>query len=170
MQRWFDRKFQPLNTNLSFEGIMERLADAPLRLNSRINGISTDLYTNRIDNAWSIQEQVGHILDLEPLWLGRVHDFQNGSEELRPADLANTKTHQADHNAANMNDLLQRFERERNELVAAFRNLSQQQREQTALHPRLKTPMLPVDLAYFTAEHDDHHLVKITGLAWSLMG
>jgi hypothetical protein len=29
------------------------------------------------------------------------------------------------------------------------------------MHPRLKVPMTPVDLAWFDAEHDDHHLVKI---------
>jgi|GEM_PF-4393916 len=34
----------------------------------------------------------------------------------------------------------------------------------TALHPRLKTPMRIVDLAYFVAEHDDHHLSRIREL------
>jgi uncharacterized damage-inducible protein DinB len=32
-------------------------------------------------------------------------------------------------------------------------------------HPRLKTPMRPVDLLYFVAEHDDHHLARI----WELI-
>jgi hypothetical protein len=31
----------------------------------------------------------------------------------------------------------------------------------TALHPGLKTPMRIIDLAYFVAEHDDHHLASI---------
>ena len=32
-------------------------------------------------------------------------------------------------------------------------------------HPRLGTPMRLIDLAFFVAEHDDHHLAQITHLA-----
>lgn len=31
----------------------------------------------------------------------------------------------------------------------------------TAMHPRLEVKMRIVDLAYFIAEHDDHHIAKI---------
>jgi len=34
----------------------------------------------------------------------------------------------------------------------------------SALHPRLKTPMRLLDLAFFVAEHDDHHLATISEL------
>jgi len=33
-----------------------------------------------------------------------------------------------------------------------------------ALHPRLQQPMRVLDLAFFVAEHDDHHLAHITRL------
>ena len=36
--------------------------------------------------------------------------------------------------------------------------------KKSSLHPRLKMQMTPVDLAWFDAEHDDHHLVKIQNL------
>ena len=32
----------------------------------------------------------------------------------------------------------------------------------TALDPRLKKPMRTMDLFLFVAEHDDHHLARIT--------
>jgi hypothetical protein len=32
----------------------------------------------------------------------------------------------------------------------------------SSIHPRLKVPMTPVDLAMFDAEHDDHHLLRIS--------
>jgi len=35
----------------------------------------------------------------------------------------------------------------------------------SALHPRLKTPMRTMDLFLFVAEHDDHHLARITEIA-----
>jgi hypothetical protein len=34
----------------------------------------------------------------------------------------------------------------------------------TAHHPRLEQPMTVVDLCFFVAEHDDHHLAAITSL------
>jgi hypothetical protein len=34
----------------------------------------------------------------------------------------------------------------------------------TAHHPRLDRPMRVMDLAVFVAEHDDHHLARITEL------
>ena len=30
-----------------------------------------------------------------------------------------------------------------------------------SMHPRLQVLMLPVDIAFFTAEHDDHHLADM---------
>jgi predicted short-subunit dehydrogenase-like oxidoreductase (DUF2520 family) len=35
----------------------------------------------------------------------------------------------------------------------------------TSLHPRLKRPMRLIDLCFFVAEHDDHHLAIATRLA-----
>ena len=34
----------------------------------------------------------------------------------------------------------------------------------TALHPRLEQPMRTMDLFLFVAEHDDHHLARITAI------
>jgi hypothetical protein len=36
--------------------------------------------------------------------------------------------------------------------------------ERCVVHPRLGTPMRLVDLAYFIAEHDDHHLARLREL------
>jgi len=33
-----------------------------------------------------------------------------------------------------------------------------------SVHPRLQQPMRLVDSLYFVAEHDDHHIAKISGL------
>jgi hypothetical protein len=37
----------------------------------------------------------------------------------------------------------------------------------SAVHPRLQQPMRLVDMLYFVAEHDDHHLARMTALARS---
>lgn len=46
--------------------------------------------------------------------------------------------------------------------------LTDEQLTYSALHPRLKTPMRVIDLAYFVAEHDDHHLSRVRELLTTL--
>ena len=48
--------------------------------------------------------------------------------------------------------------------VARLDALTDKQVEVSALHPRLRQPMRTLDLAYFVAEHDDHHLARVTEL------
>jgi hypothetical protein len=53
--------------------------------------------------------------------------------------------------------------------VARFEELTAEEAARSAIHPRLKKPMRVIDLAHFTAEHDDHHLANITYLARTLL-
>jgi len=108
---------------------------------------------------------VGHLLDLEPLWYGRFEDLLAGAEELRPADLTNKKTHEADHDNRPVEELLAGFRAERSRMVERAESLGPDERGATALHPRLKQPMSMADLFFFVAEHDDQHLVRIRELA-----
>ena len=117
-----------------------------------------------MDGGWSIQEHVGHLADLEGLWLGRLDDFEAGLATLRPADLENRATWDAEHNARAVGDLLEEFRTQRAELVSRVESMDDEQLATTALHPRLDQPMTVIDLAFFVAEHDDHHLAAITEL------
>jgi hypothetical protein len=90
-----------------------------------------------------------------------VESGQNGLSELRATDLSNQKTHTAGHNATDIQILLQRFREHRQRLVDKLIQLNDEALMGISLHPRLKTPMRIVDLAYFVAEHDDHHLASI---------
>ncbi|MFI5212137.1 MAG: hypothetical protein ACHQIH_04585 [Ignavibacteria bacterium] len=42
-----------------------------------------------------------------------------------------------------------------------LRELNEDQILLSAMHPRLKQPMRIIDIAFFTAEHDDQHLAII---------
>ncbi len=161
---WFDRRFQlglPID---SFVDVLERLRGTPLRLEERASRASEGILTVRVDRGWSIQEHVGHLADLEELWLGRLDDFEAGLATLRPADLENRATWDAEHNARAVGDLLREFRTRRAELVSRVESLGDEQLAITALHPRLDQPMTVVDLAFFVAEHDDHHLAALTEL------
>ncbi len=162
---WFKRKFGQHESNGLLPGIIERLAGTPVRLEEKIGQIETQKLELKPDGKWSIKEEIGHLLDLEPLWSGRLDDFLKAEKELRSADLSNRKTHEANHNSQTVEKLLTDFRTERKLLVEKLNQMSDEDLDRTALHPRLKTPMKVIDLAFFVAEHDDHHLAQITSLA-----
>ncbi|WP_224995221.1 DinB family protein [Cesiribacter sp. SM1] len=163
--RWFDRSFQFGATQNIFPAVLERLAGTPVRLEEKCMLIPHELLAKGLEGKWSIKENVGHLIDLEPLWQGRLHDILNGREELRPADLQNTLTTQANHNAVLLEDLLSSFRQVRKQTLQLLEPLKEEDVFKAALHPRLKIPMRTMDLFLFVAEHDDHHLARITELA-----
>jgi uncharacterized damage-inducible protein DinB len=166
--KWFDRKFDFSSSQNIFPSIVERLAGTPARLEEKIKSISPDILGVRFEGGWSIKENIGHLTDLEPLWQGRLEDFLNGKATLRPADLQNTKTHEANHNATPIDVLLKDFRQIRKQTLDLLEGITEEQIFRTALHPRLKTPMRLMDSFLFVAEHDDHHLARITELSKKL--
>jgi uncharacterized damage-inducible protein DinB len=158
--KWLDRVFDLEVPVGLLPNMIERLRGTSARLEELVQGVPTEIRLATAD-GWSIQENVGHLLDLEPLWAGRFDDLLAGAEVLQPADLTNAKTEQAKHNTAVLNDLLARFRELRMTMVLRFEALDDEQQLLHARHPRLDQPMRPVDLALFVAEHDDHHLANI---------
>ena len=162
MAKWFERKF-PWHAPVEiFPMFLERLRGAPVRVEEKASTVAPGFLTVRDGEDWSIQEHVGHLLDLEPLWSGRLDDFDSGLETLRPADLTNTKTREANHNDAALDTLVTGFRREREAIVARLDAMTIKEAGRAALHPRLELPMRVIDLCQFVAEHDDHHLALIT--------
>jgi uncharacterized damage-inducible protein DinB len=158
---WFKRKFPIIEDNGILPSIIERLSGTPARIEEIVGELKPDVLTLKHEGKWSVKEEIGHLSDLEPLWLGRLDDLMNGLPELRSADLTNQKTHTANHNATEINKLLQGFREQRQIFVNKLIGLNDKQLLNSSLHPRLKTPMRIIDLAYFVAEHDDHHLASI---------
>jgi len=166
--KWFERTFAFNTSENIFPSIIERLRGTPARLEERIKQFPPSILTIRHDDNWSIAENIGHLIDLEPLWQGRLDDFIRSEELLRPADLQNTKTHNANHNLKPIDELLLSFRNVRSVTINSIESLSQEVMDRTALHPRLRTPMRIIDHFLFVAEHDDHHLATMTELARQL--
>jgi uncharacterized damage-inducible protein DinB len=166
---WFDRKFDFGSNENIFPLIMERLAGTPVRIAEKLQGIDPAFYIVKVENKWSILEHLGHLSDLEPLWQGRLVDILEGHPELRPTDLNNTKTDQANHNDSGAEKLLSQFKALRKMTLDQLYGLTEAQIFLSALHPRLKTPMRVMDLFLFVAEHDDHHLAKMTEIHRTLL-
>jgi len=161
---WFSRKFSFDLEPSAYPNIVERLRGTPARIEERLRGVDKGTLTRRVGDAWSIQENAGHLLDLEGLWSLRLDDFERGAERLSPADLQNRKTHDANHNAAPLEEILAKFRRVREANVRRLEDYDDTFIQRTSLHPRLEQAMRVMDLMFFVAEHDDHHLATITQL------
>lgn len=161
---WFSRRFDFSYKQNIFPAILERLSGTPLCLRHKMANLPTAVLTKREDNAWSIQENLGHLIDLEPLWQGRLNDVLMQHEYLRVADLSNAQTHEADYNTRDIGDLLHRFDELRQQTLQSLSELQEEEIFLSALHPRLHQPMRIMDLFLFVAEHDDHHLARMTYL------
>lgn len=166
--KWFERRFDFSFQQNIFPAIIERLDGTPIRLESKIEHMSTKILDIQLDGKWSIKENIGHLLDLEPLWHGRLDDILENKEYMRPADLENTKTNLAKHNETDISMLLSEFRELRKTTLNKLSRLSEEEVFKSALHPRLKKPMRLMDLFLFVAEHDDHHLARITEMGNSL--
>ena len=144
--------------------MIERLRGTPARLEDRLKSLSPEILMSRDGDKWSIQENAGHLLDLESLVSQRVDEYVAGAQELHAADMSNRKTHEANHNESSIETLLSSFRRERSALVERLDNLPDEMFARVAHHPRLNVPMRLVDMLYFQAEHDDYHLARISEL------
>jgi uncharacterized damage-inducible protein DinB len=166
---WFERKFNFSFSVELFPNICTRLRGTPARLEEMLRARSRETLIRKPaengKNKWSAQEQAGHLVDLEGLWLARVEDFVTGKNQMTVADLQNRKTDAADHNSRRTEEILQQFRDERDKLLRRLEQLDVSVFSRTLPHPRLQTPMRLVDHLYFVAEHDDHHLARI----WELI-
>lgn len=167
MQRriWFERRFELGIPAAALPDIVERLRGTPARLAERVMSCEPARRTRRVNEGWSVLEHAGHLADLESLWEGRLDDFRNGAATLRPADLENRATWNATHNQRPAVEVLTEFRLRRERLVARVEALGDEEITRAAQHPRLDQPMTVVDLLFFVAEHDDHHLAAISALS-----
>jgi hypothetical protein len=162
---WFERKFEFSFPVELYPNVCARLRGTPARLEELVGGGARESLIRKPDGKWSAQEHVGHLLDMEPLWLARVLDYAGATAELTPADLQNRKTDEANHNARDPGEILLGFREARAALLKQVGRLDAALMARELPHPRLETPMRLVDHLYFVAEHDDHHLARI----WELL-
>src|SRR5580693_10813587 len=161
---WFERKFEFAFPAELYPNLCVRLRGSPAGLEEIVRASTHERLVRKPEKKWSAQEHAGHLLDLEPLWMARVDDFLADRDTLAVADLGNRKTHEANHNAQELAEILAGFRTARLRLVEHLGTFEPDVFARTSLHPRLKQPMRLVDHLYFVAEHDDHHLAKISEL------
>jgi hypothetical protein len=162
--KWTDRTFEFNIPEELFPAIVSRLAGTPARLEEIAKSISTGQLIKKIGESWSVQENIGHLSDVEELHMLRLKEYIDKKDELSAADLTNHKTNTANHNSKKIDEILCTFRKMRNEYVNTLDCLDGEAISRYSYHPRLKLPMRLIDNAYFAAEHDDHHIAIIRNI------
>jgi uncharacterized damage-inducible protein DinB len=168
--KWIERRFVFDFPHGHYPEILERIRGTPARMEDRLRAIPRKALTVKPDRGWSIQEHIGHLLDVDSLFIGRIDDFEKGVEKLRPADMSNQRTEQARHNERPLETILSAFRGQRTAFVERLEALPSVFFTREAIHPRLDVTMRVVDSLYFQAEHDDYHLARITEMLRSSSG
>lgn len=162
---WVERRFTfdfPVQTH---PDVVERFRGTPARIEDKVRALDTAALTWHDGRGWTIQENIGHLLDLEPLWDGRLEDFLAGRAALRAADITNRATREARHNERDVADILREFRASRQRQAARLDALAEADFARTAIHPRLRQPMRLVDAVTFVCAHDDYHLARMSDIA-----
>lgn len=162
--KWFERKFDFNFPAGIYPEMIERLRGTPARLEELLAGLHPETLVNQADGRWSMQENAGHLLDLESLVSQRIDEYVAGNAVLHAADLSNRKTYEASHNEVAASTILSAFRAARHDIVDRLENFDDELFARAALHPRLQVQMRLVDMLFFQAEHDDYHLARISEL------
>ena len=162
--KWTDRRFNFDFPAGIYPEMIERIRGTPARLEELLAGLPAETLTAQLDGRWSMQENAGHLLDLESLVSQRIDEYLAGNSALHAADMSNRKTYDANHNDVPADTILKAFRTARQEIVNRLERFDDEIFARAALHPRLNVPMRLVDMLFFQAEHDDYHLARISEL------
>ena len=143
---------------------IERLEGTVARIEMKVSGIPDAMLSNKLDAKWSVKENIAHLGEVDEVALRRVDEIVNQLPTMSPAVFGLKQ----DYNAWPTQKVIDFFYEHRKMNIARYRSLAEEELSRTSIHPRLKVAMTPVDLAFFDAEHDDNHLVRISEIISTL--
>jgi hypothetical protein len=161
---WTQRHFNfdlPLGM---FPFYLERLEGSIVRLENKIKNLSDRILSERLNDKWSIKENIAHLAEVEEVCLKRIHELTHG---ISPISTAVFELRQ-DYNLQPAKTILNYFEENRVTAIDRFKKLTDMELQKSGMHPRLKIPITPLGLSFFHAEHDDHHIVRISEIIKAL--
>jgi len=155
---WFERNFTFGITPGMLPFLLERLEGTIARLEKKVMGLPDKILSEQPEGKWSIKQHIGHLAEVDEIALKRIDEMLVSTSPMTPAVFEPKQ----DYTGQSVSKVLDYFAANRMKNLERYKSLSDFDLRKSSLHPRLKLLMTPVDLAYFDAEHDDHHLVKIT--------
>ena len=169
-ENWLEKQFDfdfPASKYIEF---LQHLRETPAKIEALVKGLPKEILIRRDQGSWSIQENVGHFLVTESLFIGRLNDYENNAPVLQAARFEDNPTDKANFNEMDLPQILDEFREQRKEYLDRLGTLTPNDFEKASLHPRLNKPMRLCDTLFFQIEHDQHHLSRIADLRelWQL--
>lgn len=156
---WFERELKFGKPIELLPYFLERLEGTIYRVEQKVKNIDDSFLSKRFDGKWSIKENIGHLAEVDEIGNKRLDEMVKGVPLLSPAVFE-----PQDYNPWSIEKVVAFFKTTRLSNLKKYERISASDLRKSSLHPRLKIQMTPVDLAWFDAEHDDHHLVKIANI------
>ena len=163
-ENWLEKQFDFDFPASKYVEYLQFLRETPAKIENLVNDLPNETLIKRDADSWSIQENVGHFLTAESLFLGRLDDYENDVPILRPARFEDNPTDKADFNEKDIQWILDQFRAQREIYISRLDALQAEGFEKAILHPRLNKPMRLCDMLLFHAQHDQHHLTRIAEL------
>jgi DinB superfamily len=161
---WFERKFQFGLPAGMLPFYIERLKGTIARLESKVIGVPEAILSHQLNGKWSVKQNIGHLAEVDEIAIRRIDEMIAGAPIMSPAVFEP----RLDYNNQSVHEVLAFFLKNRTKNIDRYETLSEDDIGKSSLHPRLKVMMTPIDLAWFDAEHDDHHLVRINEILSAL--
>ena len=154
---WFEREFNFGLPAGMLPFYIERLQGTIARIESKVKGVSEEILSHKLDAKWSVKQNIGHLAEVDEIALKRITEMIAGISPMSPAVFEPRQ----DYNQQPVREVIAYFRENRIKNMNRYETLHDADLQRASLHPRLKVNMTPVDLAWFDAEHDDHHLVRM---------
>jgi uncharacterized damage-inducible protein DinB len=162
---WFERQFTFGLPEGMLPFYLERLGGTLARIEQKVSGIPEPVLSDKLDGKWSVKENIAHLAEVDEIALKRIDEMKQGISPMSPAVIQPGR----DYNAQPIAEVLRFFKTNRDKNLQKYRGLTAEDLKRSSLHPRLKVQMTAVDLAWFDAEHDDHHLVRVNEILKTLL-
>lgn len=162
--RWMERRFVFGLPAGMLPFYLERLRGTAARIEEKVRGLPEDILSEKLDGKWSVKQNMGHLAEIDEIADKRIDEILAGVTPMSPAVFEPKH----DYNAMAVTDVLAFFRESRARNLAHYSALTADELVRSSLHPRLKEQMTAVDLAWFDAEHDDHHLERMNEIIKTL--
>ncbi|MBX2897026.1 MAG: DinB family protein [Cyclobacteriaceae bacterium] len=160
---WFERNLKFGYAPEMLPYFLVRLEGTFVRMQQMIAGLTDAQLSYKPNGKWSIKENIGHLAEVDAITTKRIDEMLAGSPVLSPAVFE-----PLNYTPWVIDEVLNLFQQNRNGSIKKYLQLIPAELRKASMHPRLKVAITPVDLAWFDAEHDDHHLVKIKSICEKL--
>jgi len=148
----------------SYSQLLDELEHIPSVIAETTKGLSREQWRWFPEGKWSIAVNVGHLLTIESLWIGRLDNLVLGHEVLRAWNGTNQDTVDARFNEQSPKSILEDFESIRNAQIKMMRKYEGREESMSAIHPGTGKLVSLYQHAEIMLGHDLQHIEAITRL------